>query len=275
MPGNSALLAAAHQALHGTVGSFVFQGQTYIAKRLLGRRPGWCGRTWQTLLLGLAARQLAGAPLRPPGLAPGHDYERRRLQALAAAGQRVPAVLAWDEQLMVLAHAGEDGFEVMRRLPRRERAELLQQLAAELGEFHAAGHWHGGAQIKNVLIQNGQSCRIDFEEASLERLPLPLAQAYDLILFLNIIPLAGPLDEAESRQLLPELLQCYCARHPSAAVRQCLRRILPWARGLRRLAQPLQRLSRKSIRRASILIDSLENHLLVEPLQPPQPPHHA
>lgn len=261
MPGDTALLAAAHQSLKGTVGSFVFQDRTYVAKRLTGRSPGRLREAWQSLLLGIAARHLAGAPLRPAALPPGRDYERRRLQFLLAAGQPVPPVLAWDAELMVLVHAGQDGFKVMRRLPRAERTRLLLRLAAELGDFHAAGHWHGGAQIKNVLIHEDRTCRIDFEEAALERLPLPLAQAYDLILFLNIIPLAGPLDEAESRELLPRLLQAYFAHQPDRAVQQCLERILPWARRLRRLARPFRRLSRKSIRRAEILIDCLEHCL--------------
>ena len=261
MPGDAALLAAAHQSLRGTVGSFVFQDRPYVAKRLAGREPGRLRGAWQNLLLGLAARHLAGAPLRAPALPPGRDYELRRLQFLAAAGQPVPPVLAWDKELMVLAHAGRDGFEAMRRLPRVERARFLERLAAELGDFHAAGHWHGGAQIKNVLLQAERTLRIDFEEAALERLPLALAQAYDLILFLNIIPLAGPLDEAESRELLPRLLATYFTHQPDRAVRQCLERILPWARRLRRLARPFRRLSRKSIRRAEILIDCLEHCL--------------
>ncbi|MCX8146339.1 MAG: lipopolysaccharide kinase InaA family protein [Azovibrio sp.] len=261
MPGDAALLAAAHQALKGAVGSFVFENRPYVAKRLAGDAPGRLGRLWQDLLLGLVARRLAHAPLRPAALPPGPDYERRRLQYLAAAGQPVPPVLAWDETLMVLPYAGQDGFPVMRRLPRAERARFLGRLAAELGDFHAAGHWHGGAQIKNVLLEDERTWRIDFEEAALERLPLPLAQAYDLILFLNIIPLAGPLDEAESRDLLPRLLATYLRHQPDQAVRQCLTRILPWARRLRRLVRPFRRMSRKSIRRAEILIDCLEHEL--------------
>lgn len=253
----TALLAAAHQALRGTVGSFTWSGQTYVAKRLTAKRP----LPGERLLIGWCCRRLAGQPPIQPALPPGPDYELRRLQTLAAAGVRVPPVLAFDQELMVLAHCGKDGFATMKRLPRPERTAFLLQLTEELADFHAAGHWHGGAQIKNILVQDGQTWRIDFEESALEALPLPLAQAYDLLLFLNVLPLAGPLDEAESRELLPQLLAAYFTRNPSSPVRQCLSRILPWARGLRRIARPMRGLSRKSIHRAEILIDSLESFL--------------
>ncbi len=253
----TALLAAAHQALRGKVGSFTWAGQRHVAKRLTAKRP----LPGERLLIGWCSRRLAGQAPRTPALPPGPDYELRRLQTLAAAGVRVPPVLAFDQELMVLAHCGQDAFEIMRGLPRNERTRFLTRLATELADLHAAGHWHGGAQIKNILVQDGQTWRIDFEESALEALPLPLAQAYDLLLFLNILPLAGPVDEAESRELLPQLLAAYFARHPALPVRQCLIRLLPWALGLWRIARPLRGLSRKSIHRAGILIDSLESFL--------------
>lgn len=260
--GDPALLAAAHQALQGTVGSFVWQEQRYVAKRLQAKPPLFL----EAPLLTWCARRLAGQPLRPPALVADAAYERRRLQALAAAGQPVPPVLAWDETLMVLPHWGRDGFAVLKGLEQHQRLPFLRQRVEELARFHAAGHWHGGAQIKNLLLREDGSCwRIDFEEAALERLPLALAQAYDLVLFLNVLPLAGPIDEAESRALLPALLAAYFASHPAAPVRQCLSRMLPWARRLRALARPFRRLSRKSVRRAEILIDCLEAFLV--------PPH--
>lgn len=262
MPGTSApLLAAAHQSLKGTVGSFVYQGKTYVAKRLLAKKP----LPFETVLLNWVSHKLAGRPCRKADLPAGADYELRRLQALAQAGVKVPPVLAFDAELMVLAHCGTDAFNAMRRMPRAERTSFLIRLAQELAEFHQTGHWHGGAQIKNILVQDQQTWRIDFEEAALERLPLPLAQAYDLLLFLNVLPLAGPIDEEESCLLLPALLLTYFTRHPSTEVRQCLTRMLPWARRLRWIARPFHRLSRKSIRRAEILIDCLEHFLSSQP----------
>ena len=138
------------------------------------------------------------------------------------------------------------------------RRELLRQ-ARELGEFHAAGHWHGGAQIKNVTLQDGQAYRIDFEENFGEYLPLAASQAADLVLFLNSISLAGPIREAEARTLLPRLLDAYFAAHPATEVKAIIRRTAPMFRRFARFAGLFQRWSRKGIRRVIILSDILSS----------------
>lgn len=252
------LLSVAHRALKGSVGRFSFQDRYYVVKKLQ-EKPTLPG---ERLLISWFARRLAKQPPNPPSQAPENQYELSRLQTLALAGVKVPEILVHDQKVMVLAHCGIDGFQAMKSMARPERTAFLIRLAEELARFHSADHWHGGAQIKNILLnENGEIYRIDFEERFTDRLPLPLAQVYDLILFLNSIPLAGPINDAESLELLPRLLQVYFAEFPSPAVQDCLKRLMPYARFSRFVARPFRKLSRKSIRRIEILVTSLETYL--------------
>ncbi|MBP6777531.1 MAG: hypothetical protein KA151_09805, partial [Piscinibacter sp.] len=91
--------------------------------------------------------------------------------------------------------------------------------------------------------KDGQTWRIDFEETFGEHVPLPAAQAFDVVLFLNSISLRGPIDEAEARSLLPALMRAYLDANPDPEVRAVFVRALPWARAAGALAAPLRSLS--------------------------------
>lgn len=252
------LLSVAHRALKGSVGCFSFHDRYYVVKKLQ-EKPALPG---ERLLISWFARRLAKQPPNPPSQAPENQYELSRLKILAHAGVQVPEILVHDQEVMVLAHCGIDGFRAMKSMALPDRTAFLIRLTEELARFHSAGHWHGGAQIKNVLLhESGEIYRIDFEERFTDSLPLPLAQVYDLILFLNSIPLAGPINEAESLELLPRLLQVYFAAYPSSTVQDCLKRLMSYARFSRFVARPFRKLSRKSIRRIEILVASLEAFL--------------
>ena len=91
------------------------------------------------------------------------------------------------------------------------------------------------AQV-NVTI-DGKTYRIDFEERFGTALPLPVTQVHDLIDFLNSVALAGPSDEAETRLLMPMLLECYFSAQPDPEIRRLIARILPLMRSLSSLAR--------------------------------------
>ena len=112
-------------------------------------------------------------------------------------------------------------------------------------------------RFKNITMQDGLSYRIDFEENFGEFLPSTAVQAADLVLFLNSISLAGPIVENESRQLLPQLLDCYFAANPNDEIKAIIRRGLPLMNRLAAFAGLFQRWSRKGIRRIIILVDVL------------------
>src|SRR5690606_32293476 len=222
-------------------------GRRYIAKRL-AERPR---RLIQTLFMRWLVKRITGQPLPMRTLALSEsassmDYEAQRISALAGAGVRVPHIACRSSEYLLLEHGGTVAATLLEKWPPDTWRRELPRMARELGEFHAAGLWHGGAQIKNVTLQDGIFTRIDFEENFGEFLPLPVTQATDLLLFLNSISLAGPLDEAESRQLLPVLLREYLQAHPDhAGVRDTLRRALPWFRHIVRAASPFRRYTRK------------------------------
>lgn len=241
---------------------FDFEGRRYVAKRL-AERPR---RLTQTLFTRWLVKQVTGQPLPLRTLALSEaansmDFEANRIRALAAAGVRVPNIAFQCADFFVLEHCGDVvSAHLEHWLPQQWRPQLLV-LARELAEFHRAGQWHGGAQIKNITLQDGLSTRIDFEENFGEFLPLPVAQATDLVLFLNSISLAGPIDEREARHLLPQLLDEYWSIHHDPAVRDVVARTLPWLRGVVAGATPFKRWSKKGIRRVEILSDILNDWL--------------
>lgn len=239
---------------------FEFEGRRHVAKRL-AERPR---RLIQTLFMRWLVKRITGQPLPIKTLALSEaaqsvDFEVRRLQALAQAGVRVPHVVLKTDDFFVLEYCGDVVATLLERWNRPTWRHELLKLAEELGEFHSAGHWHGGAQIKNITLLDGISYRIDFEESFGNLLPLAVTQLNDLILFLNSVSLAGPIDEEESRQLLPLLLERYFAANPSQEIRELITRTLPLLRSLVRLARPFQRWSKKGIRRVGIMLDVLES----------------
>jgi tRNA A-37 threonylcarbamoyl transferase component Bud32 len=261
------LIAAAEAALaakpnHRTV-AIRYQGRRYVAKRL-AERPR---RLLQVLLMRWLVRRITGQPLPLRTLAlsdAAHsmNYEAHRLEVLEASGRRVPHVMYHSNDYILLDHRGPTVASLLEKWPQEIWRHELMRLAHKLGTFHNAGHWHGGAQIKNVTLEDGHFTRIDFEENFGEFLPLPVAQTVDLLLFLNSVSLAGPIDETEARYLLPVLLAEYVSAHPDNAVmRETLRRGMPWFRRIAWLGRPFRRFTRKSLRRVEIMIDVLDDFL--------------
>lgn len=238
---------------------FDYAGQRYVAKRL-AEKPR---KLLQTLFMRWLVKRLTGQPLPMRTLALAEaagsmDFEANRLKAMAAAGVRVPQVALVTPDFFVLEFCGTVVATLLEKWPVETWRSELSRLARELGEFHKAGHWHGGAQIKNVTLQDDLSYRIDFEENFGEFLPLTAAQTADLVLFLNSISLAGPIRESEARQLLPRLLDCYFAANPDPAIKQLVQRAVPMLKKLAAFAGLFQRWSKKGIRRVLILVDVLD-----------------
>lgn len=262
MNDNPITLEAAARAAFGnhTSRAVVFEhgGQRYVAKRL-AEKPR---RLLQTLFMRWLVKHVTGQPLPLRTLALSEaaysmDFEAKRLAALAAAGVQVPHLALLTTDFFVLEYCGTVVASLLESWPRDTWRFELRRLATELGQFHRAGHWHGGAQIKNITLQEDSSYRIDFEENFGQFLPLPVTQATDLMLFLNSISLAGPIVESEARQLLPQLIKCYFAANPGLEIRQVIQRIVPLMRRLAGFAGLFRRWSKKGIRRVQIMVDVL------------------
>lgn len=264
------LVTAADAAVAATANRIVLVehgGVRYIAKRTADRPR----RLSQALFVRWLVRRVTGQslPLKTLLLSAavnGVEHEAGRLRSLARAGVRVPRVVHQDRGYLLLEHCGPTVESLLGDWDRDTRAVELRAEAEALGAFHRAGHWHGAAQVKNLTRRDGHGWRIDFEEDFGERVPLPAAQALDLVLLLNSVSLGGPVDEAEARALMPVLLDAYLAAHPDPQLRQALVRALPWASALMRLASPFKGGSvrgrpRKGVARLEIVVDALAARL--------------
>jgi tRNA A-37 threonylcarbamoyl transferase component Bud32 len=243
-PADPALVAVARDALAASGARttvFSHHGERYVAKRegaaARGAGPALLARWFARRMTGVAL------PMRAVGLEASVGFEARRLRSLAAAGIRVPRLLFHGEGFLLMEHCGVTVASLLGGWDRETWRRELTAQAADLGAFHRAGQWHGGAQIKNLTRKDGQTWRIDFEETFGEHVPLPAAQAFDVVLFLNSISLRGPIDEAEARSLLPALMRAYFDANPDPEVRAVFVRALPWARAAGELASPLRGLN--------------------------------
>ncbi len=195
-------------------------------------------------------------------LANGIRDEARRLRDLRERGVRVPRVHLVADECLVLEDCGETVEGLLGALPPRERVLLLWSVADDLAGFHREGHWHGGAQLRNLTLKDGAIYRIDFEENIGAALPLELAQAYDVLLAFNSM-----IDHLDGDHALGErLLAHYLARVRSEPVVEALERVERWLAGLLRIDPYLPpRLRRKSdLRRtrefSRILAEAMATH---------------
>ncbi len=142
-----------------------------------------------------AARQTDGAALLA--------YEHERLCALAAAGEHVPPVLAFDGHALTTGDVGDTLDHQLHRMPEAGRLALMCAASADLAGFHARGQWHGGAQIRNIAWDGGRFARLDFEERLLPGMALATVQVYDVLqLLLSLARYLQPLGPAAVQAVL-------------------------------------------------------------------------
>lgn len=222
-------LAALHSLLDARhpVRAIVWRGQPAFGKRRSRLRAH------ERMLLKAAPlfrRWLAAElPFQPVLRNQSLPVEAQRLMVLHAAGWRVPGVLVTDGDVFVMEDAGQPLESLLRAESDAEvRLAWLHEAAADLAAFHAAGHWHGGAQLRNLVrTADGALARIDFETALDTHFPLPLLQAFDAALF--FASLARTPDAAA----LSTVAYTYLQATPADA-RAALRRSFPLIRWLAR-----------------------------------------
>lgn len=204
-------------------------GQRYVMKF---RRPADRTRirVWATSAL---CGALFGQLPKPKRLLPGCiQHEASRLRTLRKQGVRVPKVHLETNDHLILEHCGETVETLLKNAPDAQRTELLRIAVDDLIEFHQAGHWHGGAQVRNLTLKNGQVYRIDFEEQLGAALPLPYAQAFDVLLaFTSMIDYL----HGDRTRLGVTLLSRYLKQTSSAEVITTLARLDHWFKYFQRL----------------------------------------
>ncbi|TNF58822.1 MAG: hypothetical protein EP306_12295 [Burkholderiales bacterium] len=184
-------------------------------------------------------------------------YEHQRLLALAAAGEQVPPVLSFDGRQLTTGDVGHTLEHLLHRIPEAERLPLMCAAAADLAGFHARGHWHGGAQARNLTWDGRRFARLDFEECLHPPLPLPTVQLYDALqLVMSLARFLEPL----GAQAVFEVLQAY--RRAGAGgvpdLAAFVRRLLPRLQWVARMAGWSSRLDgSREVRRLRTVLDGM------------------
>ncbi len=207
---SAALLAASEHLGARRAGAIDWQGQVAFAKRtgLQRRRDRWLA-TLGALLVRVFWRS---GPATAPRRAGDVPIEVQRLRELAAAGVRVPQVLAWGEGIFVMTSAGTPLEHVLAATPDpRERLQLLRDTAIELAQLHQRGQWHGGAQCRNLAVTPEGLVRFDFDLDLDRYFALPVLQAFDALLWASSVVGLTDADAATA------LVRTYLDAAPEAA----------------------------------------------------------
>ena len=114
---------------------------------------------------------------------------------------------------------GEDLADLIRNEDSHHAPVAGSRRRGDLAAFHARGLWHGGAQIRNITLREGELWRIDFEENIGSALSRPLTQAYDLFQMLASITSLRTLPDDVGRSLGKLALDVYFEHHPDAEVK--------------------------------------------------------
>jgi hypothetical protein len=239
----------------GLVVSYRLSDATQVWLKKAGARHGM----WGYRVLGLIARLSRMPALRPVPNLGGQAAiatEVQRLRSLAAAGVRVPQVLAVMPQGFVMGHLGAAGQHCasldaeMAYAAQTEQAQGVLDVWLEglsfIAQVHRQGQCLSQAFARNIVrCADGQLGAIDFEDDPSSALPLPLCQLRDVLAYQHSTALylreANVLDAARS------LWQNWLTQAPEL-LRQNLAATLPrmaWLRHLptdRRWGRDAQRL---------------------------------
>ncbi|MFN3496074.1 MAG: hypothetical protein ACK40L_16360 [Hydrogenophaga sp.] len=187
-------------------------------------------------------------------------HEHARLLALAAAGEHVPQVVAFDGDSMVTSDVGTTLEHLLHRIPENDRLPLMCAASADLAAFHARGQWHGGAQARNITWDGHRFARIDFEERLHPGLALDTVQRYDALqLVFSLARFLEPLGPQAVLAVLRAYREAWTSARPQAlpsdSLQAFLKPLLPRLRFADRIASWSTRLdgSRELIRLRTVL----------------------
>lgn len=159
--------------------------EVWVKRRRPHKNPlGWWA---QRLIYRVTGIILALPPDRPPGNTV--RFEAETIQRLGELGLRVPQVLHVEDDYFVMSDAGVTLERHLAANPAKA-GEFIDRAARELRALHRRDTAHGGAQIKNLTVRDGDIHFIDFEER-IPRRRLHEFQVRDLFLFLLSLERAG------------------------------------------------------------------------------------
>jgi len=223
----------------------------YIKRRSLPRK---LESALLPLLAPLLRRWMSpNEPFTPAPLAVG-IVEVSRLMAMRELGLRVPRVLAVSDTAFMIESSGTTLHNVLLACSQDDRQRLVLEAAADLAEFHRGGHWHGGAEIRNIAVSPEGMVRFDFERDLDRYLPLALLQALDAHLFF------ASLSDIDDLSLISSAAQCYLGQAQPQVLRLLKRNLgltdfLARSRLIRQLAPK----EAKRARTVALALDGLRN----------------
>lgn len=216
-----------------------WQGQPAWLKLSVPQPPAW-----RYQLLAGMARMLqhpALQPVRPQGGSAGIRNEAERLQALAAAGLRVPQLLAQDDHWLLISDLGHTTLEALiRHADPATQMDYWQRGADTIGQAHRAGQYLSQAFARNLVWspEHGLGA-IDFEDDPISAMTLTQAQIRDWLPYF----FSTAIHFEDRLPLLCAAIRDVLAGEDPAVrdgVYKALRRTA-WLRALRWLPQRMQR----------------------------------
>ncbi len=168
------------------------QEHVVIRMDVLGRKA-WLkvyaqdDRGFKLNVLDLAARKLDVPALRPPPHWGGERAcatERRRLEALAACGARVPEVLGFGPRALLIGDIGTALKTHLHATDAAGQARLIAMAVHALAQVHVHGGYIGQPFARNLTLDDdGRIGFLDLEEDPLENMSLEQAQVRDWLVF--------------------------------------------------------------------------------------------
>jgi hypothetical protein len=193
---------------------------------------------WKHRLLRWVAGVLGVPMMRPvtvPGGAQSQALELTRLQALRAAGARVPQVLHVAPEYFVMTHLGHTdmAWELRERGP--EVFGLWQQAAEQIIAVHAAGQYLSQCFSRNIILAGEGQQRhvaglIDFEDDPASVMSVQDAQVRDWLVFLQSTLFTLAVPAAQLQPVLTDILNAEQAPVRDALLAQARR--TAWLRHL-------------------------------------------
>lgn len=225
-------------------------GKIYYLKRRLEKKF-WRKKAMKLiqngLVLFLGLRELAPTA----NVRRASSYEPKKIIDLGRKGLSVPEVLYYNDDYFIMTDCGETLQRHIKRHP--EKAEqLLSQAMSQLAELHNCGDAHGGAQVRNFAVRDGQVTMFDFEEIIPEKYCENI-QFRDILVFLISLSRDKSID-INYRELLKHYEEC-------AAKKGRTKKIFDLAKRFRWLGRVCEsryaKLFGKDVYRISILVRQL------------------
>lgn len=199
------------------------------------------GRVWREWASAFFCTLLFQTRVQPSLLRTGCiQHEAERLRNLRAKHFRVPQVYVEQPDYIVMEYCGKSVAQQLKTNP--NDPILYYAIVDDLIRLHQDGQWHGGAQVRNLTLKDGEIYRIDFEENTGNAMPLYLAQVYDVLLcFKSLSPFLK-----HNKPLGIQLMSRYLSQVNNPEIHALLVKVNRYLKTLRKILPLLNKKSQTS-----------------------------